>query len=76
MLRITLILAAMTSVTAAEAQGVRQTATSGAIRPTGQSATVQPSRPTAIQNIPNSALPPGRAVQRTYRDGKLQSHLR
>lgn len=76
MLRIALLLSALALGETANAQGIKQTPTSGATRPTGQGATVHPSRPTAIQNIPTNALPSGRAIQRTYRDGKLQSHLR
>ncbi|MFC0242347.1 hypothetical protein [Rhodopseudomonas telluris] len=74
MLRTALILSAIAIAATAHAQGVKQASTSGAVRPTGQ--TAQPSRPTAIRTIPTIALPPGKAIQRTYRDGKLQSSTR
>jgi hypothetical protein len=35
-----------------------------------------PSRPTAIMNAPNNILPAGTAIQRVYRDGKLQTIVR
>ncbi len=36
----------------------------------------QQSRPTVVQNTPYGALPPGLAIQRVYRDGKLQAIVR
>lgn len=73
----TLALAIATiSGTAAFAQGVKDPP-NYAMTPTRPAFTTpQPSRPTAVYNVPTGSLPSGTAVQRTYRDGKLQSNIR
>ena len=73
----TVVLAIATvSGTAALAQGVKDPP-NYAMAPTRPAfATPQPSRPTSVYNVPNGSVPSGAAVQRTYRDGKLQSNIR
>ena len=65
------------SAGAAVAQGTRDPANFGAVSNAKPQATTTPSsRPTSVQNTPINALPPGMAVQRVYRDGKLQTIVR
>ena len=68
----------MTATTgAALAQGTRDPANFGTVSNAKPQTTNLPSsRPTAIQNTPPNALPPGVALQRVYRDGKLQTIVR
>jgi hypothetical protein len=75
MLRFAILAAVITAATGVAAQGIKETARSGASSMSNRAA-ASPSRPTAITNVPTQALPPGRAIQRTYRDGKLQPYLR
>ena len=59
------------------AQGTRDPANFGSVsNAKPQTATPTASRPTSIQNTPVNALPPGVALQRVYRDGKLQTIVR
>lgn len=60
------------------AQGTRDPANFGTVsNAKPQTATTTPaSRPTSVQNTPTNALPAGMAVQRVYRDGKLQTIVR
>lgn len=62
--------------TAAVAQGVKEPSNFGSGSQTRSTTTSQVSRPTTITNVPTNALPPGYGVQRTYRDGKLQTIVR
>ena len=63
---------------AASAQGTKDPANFGSVSNANkpQTATAPASRPTSVQNTPINALPPGMAVQRVYRDGKLQTIVR
>lgn len=73
------VMAAIATITfspsASVAQGVKDPANYGA---TSRQATTpnEATRPTTIQNIPTNALPPGVAIQRTYRDGTLVPYVR
>jgi hypothetical protein len=59
------------------AQGVKDPANYGTTTTYRQTtSSTQSSRPTAVQNIPSSALPSGKAVQQTYRNGKLVPYVR
>lgn len=61
----------------ASAQGVKDPANYGTTTTYRQTTTTpQSTRPTAVQNIPTGALPPGVAIQQTYRDGKMQAYVR
>lgn len=69
-----LIVTATTGV--ALAQGTKDPANFGSVSNAKPQMTAQPSRPTAVQNTPTNMLPPGTAVQRVYRDGKLVTIVR
>jgi len=60
----------------AAAQGTKDPANYGTVSNSRPQAASEPSRPTAIRNIPNNALPAGTSIQRVYRDGKLHSIAR
>ncbi|MBI5128454.1 MAG: hypothetical protein HZA66_03345 [Rhodopseudomonas palustris] len=72
------VMAAMASIAvppSVSAQGVKDPANYGP--PTRQATTpTEATRPTTTQNIPTNALPPGVAIQRTYRDGTLVPYVR
>jgi hypothetical protein len=63
---------------AALAQGTRDPANFGSVSNAKPQTTATPpaSRPTSVQNTPSNALPAGMAIQRVYRDGKLQTIVR
>jgi hypothetical protein len=59
------------------AQGTKDPANYGTVSaPKAQPAVAPASRPTVTRNTPDNLLPPGTAIQRTFRDGKLQSFVR
>jgi hypothetical protein len=60
----------------AAAQGVKDPSNSGPVTSTRTQPVAEASRPTTIRNVPTAALPSGTAIQRTYKDGKLQSNVR
>jgi hypothetical protein len=69
----------ITATTAgALAQGTKDPANFGSVSNSKPQTTTsdQTSRPTAVQNTPQNALPSGMAIQRVYRDGKLQAIIR
>jgi|AraplaDrversion2_2_1032049.scaffolds.fasta_scaffold32750_3 hypothetical protein len=72
-----MIFASICAATGAHAQGVKDPANYGASSTTTRTpAATDPSRPTSVWNVPANSLPSGVAVQRVYKDGKLQNVVR
>jgi len=59
------------------AQGIKDPPNYGTATTTRQPSGPTPAgRPTAVQNIPTNMLPPGTAIQRSYKDGKVHTYVR
>ena len=72
------MMAMMVPATVTLAQGTKDPANFGAVTNSNSKSqqTTAPSRPTSVRNVPIDMLPAGTAVQRVYRDGKLQTIVR
>lgn len=70
------VLVSIVFASPALAQGTKDSSNFGAMSQPKTPTANEQSRPTVIQNVPSNLLPAGTGIQRTYRDGKLQTIVR
>lgn len=77
-MRLVLLVAMATTLpaTVTLAQGTKDSANFGTVNSSKSQQSSEASRPTTVRNTPTNALPAGTAIQRVYRDGKLQAIVR